>query len=347
MGWGGQEVRILTEAQWLLDHGWHVRLAAQPGSGLATRADGVDLHRVRMRSAWDPFALAGLMRLMRREQIALVHTHSSTDSWLATLAARLMGLPVVRSRHVSIPIARRRALIYHLADRIIASGEAVAQVVRAAGIPAAKIVSIPAGVDMTRFHPGVSGKALRDELGLSGPVAGIVAMLRSSKGHGVFLDAAREVWHAAPDTRFLIVGDGIGYEHIRGRIRELGLEHVVIMTGFRRDIPEVMAALDVLVLPSIKSEATSQVIPQALAVGTPVVGTAMGGIPEIVRDWETGRLVPPGNPDALAEAILSLLRDPARARAMAQAGQALVKARYTIETMMARTIRVYEELLHQ
>jgi glycosyltransferase involved in cell wall biosynthesis len=117
------------------------------------------------------------------------------------------------------------------------------------------------------------------------------------------------------------------------------------MTGFRRDIPEVMAALDVLVLPSTRSEAVSQVILQALAVGTPVVGTTIGGTPEVVRDGVTGRLVPPADVPALAAAIRELLHDPPRARAMGQAGQALVQARYTIDAMMARTIAVYAELL--
>jgi glycosyltransferase involved in cell wall biosynthesis len=128
-------------------------------------------------------------------------------------------------------------------------------------------------------------------------------------------------------------------------VRELGLEVRVLMTGFRRDIPEVMAALDVLVLPSIKSEATSQVIPQALAVGTPVAASAAGGIPEIVRDGVTGRLVPPGDPAALADAVLALLTDREGALAMARAGQALVLARYTVEAVMQRTTAIYLDLL--
>src|SRR5207253_4254700 len=130
----------------------------------------------------------------------------------------------------------------------------------------------------------VSGTAVREELGL-GPhdqVVGLVANVRGSKGHAVYLEAAREVLTTHPRARFLIVGDGVGFDDVRRRVREMGLEDAVIMTGFRRDIPEVMAALDVLVLPSIKSEATSQVIPQALAVGTPVAAAATGGIPEIV-----------------------------------------------------------------
>src|SRR5207302_7862895 len=123
----------------------------------------------------------------------------------------------------------------------------------------------------------------------------------------------------------------------RRRVKEMGLESHVVMTGFRRDVPEVMAALDVLVLPSVKSEAVSQVIPQALAVGTPVVGTTVGGTPELVRDGETGRLVPPADAAALAAAILDLLRDPARARTLAQRRQPLVLAEHSSHATMATT----------
>src|SRR5207247_9777178 len=116
-------------------------------------------------------------------------------------------------------------------------------------------------------------------------------------------------------------------------------------TGVRRDIPEVMAALDVLVLPSSRSEAIPQVIPQALAVGTPVVASTVGGSPELIRDGENGRLVPPGDARALADAILALLREPERARAMARAGQAMVRERYTIDATMTRTAEVYRALV--
>ena len=117
------------------------------------------------------------------------------------------------------------------------------------------------------------------------------------------------------------------------------------MTGFRRDVPEVMAALDVLVLPSIRSEATSQVIPQAFAVGTPVVASTVGGSPELVRDGETGRLVPPGDARALAAAVLELVSDPARARALGRAGQRLIADRHSLDASMALTTSVYRGLL--
>lgn len=349
LGLGGQELRILTEVRWLLAHGWDALIACQPGSRLydEARAASLPVVTLGMRRAVDAGGFRALRRLIRDRGVDLVHTHSSIDSWLAGLAARSLGRPVVRSRHVSIPIPHRRVLVYRLAHRVLTTGEAIRSIVANAGVPAEHIVSVPAGVDTARFHPGVSGGGVRAELG-AGPttkLVGLVANVRGSKGHNHFLEAARSVLAAEPATRFVIVGDGVGFDEVRRRVADMGLGHDVIMTGFRRDIPEVMAALDVLVLPSTKSEATSQVIPQALAVGTPVVASAVGGIPELVRDGETGRLVPPADAAALAKAILDLLRDPAWAHALARVGRDLVLARYTVDAMMETTTRVYRELL--
>jgi len=347
VGFGGQEIRVLGESRWLLAHGWSALIACQPGSRLFNEAQAasVPVVAVAMRHALDVPALFALRRLMTRHGVHLVHTHSSVDSWLATLAAKSLSLPVVRGRHVTIPVLRRRALVYRLADRVITSGETVKVLVARAGVPPERIEAIAAGYDPARFHADVSGKAVRDELGLTGPVVGLVANLRGSKGHRYFVEAARVVLSELPQTRFLIVGDGVAFDQVRGQVQELGLQSQVIMTGFRRDIPQVMAALDLLVLPSIRSEAVSQVILQAMAVGTPVVGTTVGGTPDVVRDGVTGRLVPPADVGSLAGAILELLREPARARSMARAGQELVQSRYTIDAMMGRTTSVYSQLL--
>ena len=348
IGFGGQEIRILAEARWLLDHGWDVLVAGQPESRLLQESGPLTVPAVpvRMRSAFDLRALGALRRLVRERRVALVHTHSSIDSWLGGLAGRTSGCPVVRSRHVTIAIPRRRGLVYRLADRVITSGQAAARVVTVAGVPAARIVPIAPGVDTGRFHPRISGDGVRTELGLVGaPLVGLVANIRGSKGHDLFLDAARLVLASRPATRFLIVGDGVGFADVQRRTQALGLDQAVHMTGFRRDIPEVMAALDVLVLPSIRSEAASQVIPQALAVGTPVVASDMGGSGELIHDGETGRLVPAGDVAALAAAILDCLTDPARARAMARRGQSIVRQHHSLDASMARTTAVYVELL--
>src|SRR5213595_565057 len=149
LGLGGQELRILAETRWLRNHGWGALVACQPGSGLLAeaRAAEVDAVAVRMRGVVDLGALWALRRLMRARAVSLVHTHSSTDSWLGALAARSLGLPVVRSRHVSI------------------------------AIPPQRVAAIPPGVDTARFHPTVSGTAVREELGLGAgePLVGLVA----------------------------------------------------------------------------------------------------------------------------------------------------------------------------
>jgi glycosyltransferase involved in cell wall biosynthesis len=348
-GHGGQEIRTLAETRWLMDHGWGALIACQPDSPLLAeaRAAAIPAVPVRMRGATDVGAVFALRRVIRERDASVIHTHSSVDSWLGALAARSLRRPVVRSRHVSIPIQRRRALVYRLADRIITSGEGVRALVIAAGVAPERVVAIPAGVDPGRFHGAVSGGQVRNELGLPAGAAlvGLVANVRGSKGHNVFLESARAILAQAPDTRFLIVGAGVGFDEVSDRVKRMGLEASVHLTGFRRDIPEVMAALDVLALPSIRSEAIPQVIPQALAVGTPVVASTVGGSPELIRDGENGRLVPPADPGALADAILALLRDPARARAMARAGQALVRERYTIDATMTRTADVYRALV--
>ncbi len=348
LGFGGQELRIVAESRWLRENGWDALVASQPGSPLwdETQRVGVPAVAVRMRSTLDLPALLALRRLIAERSVALVHTHSSVDSWLGGVAGRSRGRPVVRSRHVTIAIPRRRGLVYRLAQRVITSGEAAGRVVAAAGVPAERIVAVPPGIDTARFHPGVGGAGVRRELGLaSSPVVGLVANIRGSKGHNVFLEAARAVLAAQPATRFLIVGDGVGFDEVRGRVEAMGLSPAVRMTGFRRDIPEVMAALDVLVLPSIRSEAASQVIPQALAVGTPVIATTVGGSRELIREGETGRLIPPGDAPALAAAILATLADPEAARAQARRGQAVVRERHSLDAAMARTTAVYEELL--
>jgi glycosyltransferase involved in cell wall biosynthesis len=345
-GYGGQEIRILTECAWLRAHGWEVLVAGQPGSRLLAEAAaaGVPTAGIAMRHALHAGALAALRRLMAQRRVGIVHTHSSVDSWLATLAARSLRLPVVRSRHVAIAVGRRAAWVYHLADRIVTSGEAVREILVAAGVRPERVVSIPPGVDVERFHPGVRGDAVRRELGLAGPVVGMVADLRRSKGHAVFLEAVRDALSVLPGLRGLVVGDGVGRDRVRRLVADLGLAGAVAMTGFRRDVPEVMAALDLLVLPSIKSEATSQVLLQALAVGTPVVATTVGGSPEIVRDGETGWLVPPADAGALAQAMLDALARPGEARRRAAAGQREVRERFSLPAAMARTIAVYDAL---
>ncbi|RMF93882.1 MAG: glycosyltransferase family 1 protein [Nitrospinota bacterium] len=346
-GWGGQEMRILQETTEFTRRGYAMAIVCQPESGIGRQGakEGKTLYRLRMRSCFDLQAVFQLRRLLQAQKIDLVHTHSSIDSWVAGLAAKSLRLPVVRSRHVSIPVKRYRNFNYnHLADRIIVNGEAMKRLLMQGGVKAEKIVSIPPGIDLTRFHPRIGGEKIRAEFALTGPVIGMIAMLRGSKGHTYFLQAARIVLQRYPEAHFLIVGDGVRRVRIQQEIEQLGLSRQVTMTGFRRDIPEILAALDLYVLSSLR-ETFPQTILQALAMRKPVVATDSGGVPEIIHPGATGLLVPPGDARALAEAILTLLADRGYAQRLACAGYELVRQEYTLERMIAKTEQVYRELL--
>jgi glycosyltransferase involved in cell wall biosynthesis len=347
-GWGGQEIRILSEASVFAKRGFHVIIACQPGSPLALEAGrrGLTTRSVVMRGPFDVRACWRLRQLMQSDGVDLVHTHSSIDAWLAGFAAKSLHLPVVRSRHVSIPVKRRRNFVYNaLCDRIISSGEAIREVLVAGGVDPEKIVAIPAGVDLRQFHPAVSGTAVRREFAIDGPLIGTVAMFRYSKGHRVLLQAIPAILRGEPRAVFLWVGDGVGRAALQHEVVAAGIRARVHMAGFREDVPACLAAMDVFALPSIKSDGVPQVILQALAMHKPVVASAVGGIPEVIQHQRTGVLVPPNNPQALAEAVVRVLRDPDSAAEWARQGGQLIGTHYALENMIDRTAAVYTAVL--
>ena len=346
-GLGGQEVRTLTEARWSRERGWRVLVAGQPGGRFVERAReaGLDARPVRMRGAWDLGAVRELARLIRRERVSIVHTHSSVDGWVGGLAARAARIPVVRTRHVSIRIRRRWNPVYRwLADRVITSGEAIRRLVIEAGVRPERVIAIPAGVDLAEFS-GADGDAAREGLGLSRPVIGSVAMFRGSKGHAHLLDAFAAVHARHASARLLLVGDGIRRAWVEGLAKERGLDRAVLFTGFRTDVPELLRAMDCFVLASTRTEGVPQSLLQAFAAGVPAVATAIGGIPEVVIDGETGILVPPEDPQALARAIEAVLDDPSAAATRARAARKLVEERFSHAGAISRLLALYDEVI--
>jgi glycosyltransferase involved in cell wall biosynthesis len=347
-GLGGQEVRTITEARWTRERGWRVIVAGQPDGRFVERAreSGLDTMAVRMRGAWDLSAVWRLAKIIRRGGVDIVHTHSSVDAWIGGLAARLSAVPVVRTRHVSIRIRRRLNPVYRwLADRVITSGEAIRSLVIAAGVRPERVVAIPVGVDLAEFPSALDGDALRTRLGLSAPVIGSVAMFRGSKGHASLLDAFATIHERHPTARLLLVGDGIRRAWVEGLARERGLGEAVVFTGFRSDVPELLRAMDCFVLASTRTEGVPGSLLQAFAAGVPAVASSIGGIPEVIVDGETGTLVRPDDPSALAEAIESVIAQPAAAAARARAARKLVEARFSHLASVSRLLALYDEVL--
>ena len=304
-----------------------------------------------MKRAFSLSALFSLIKIIKRSRPDILHSHSSIDSWLIAMAGTLLGIPIIRSRHVMIPIRNHifnRWLYAKAPSRILASGRGIVKMVSEhAGVSTEKITSIPAGVDFRRFDFRVSGEKIREELGMSPyqPLIGKVAVIRSWKGYEYFVDSVPLVLDKFPDARFVIVGSGPGYETIRSKIEKQGLNKHIFMLGHREDIPEIMAALNIHCVASYAIEGTTQVIPQAFAMKTPVVAARTASIPPILGNGDWGILVEPKNPQDMANAIMKLLSEPELARSMAEKAYTFCKNELSIDIMIDQTVAVYHEVL--
>ena len=347
LAWGGQENRIRLECLGMARRGHELSLIIQPESKLYSRlkGTGINICPIRMPRPLDLKAILKAMAFLKENKIQIVHTHSSIDSWVVEIAAKIYGHALIlRTRHVATPIGSTFSYRY-LCDRLITTGENIRRVfIDNYKLPEDKIISIPTGVDLEFFSPDVSGEKVRRELGIGKdvPLLGHVGIFRGKKGHQFFLEACRIIKQSIPHARFLIVGEGPIEKHIREWIKEFGLEREVIITGFREDINEVLAGLDLLVMSSV-AEGVPQVISQALAMGKGVVASAIGGIPELIRDGSTGLLVPPGDPDSIARACLKLLKDKSLTFRLGQAGRKLVKEKFSLEGMLDKIEKFYEK----
>ncbi len=350
MGWGGQEVRVFAELEWMRAHGHWVALAAHPDSEIAKRARdaGLTFYALRTHKALLPFEVARLSAWLITNRVQIVNTHSSNDGWLAGLAARLTAARLIRSRHIEVDYPNRfwsglafRSLPHH----VITTSQRIAdRLVSELGVPRARAECIATGVDLARFDPAIKG-TLREELAVPPgvPLIGMISVLRSWKGHLMLLEAAA-LLRKKGDIRVAIAGEGPMRQDLPGMIALLGLTDCVTLLGHRADVPNVLASLDVLVLPSYAHEGIPQIILQAQAMARPVVATRIGGIPEVVEDGKTGLLVEPRDAKALAEAIGHLLVDPPFARGLGQAGRAQIEAKYSLDAMGERLEQIYEKL---
>jgi glycosyltransferase involved in cell wall biosynthesis len=354
MGWGGQEHRILLECRKMEERGHRTLIACQPGSGILerARARGLRTEEVVIRGGFDPRAIAALWRIIRRERIQVVNTHSGKDSWAAGFAAKLARADLlVRSRHIALPISNNPLnFVYRMTDGIITTGEAVRDMmIHRNGMDPGKILSIPTGVSLARFDPSLAdGSRIRAEFGIPAgvPVVSMVAVFRAMKRHDVLLQAAVRLVREHPGIRFLLVGEGPGRAGIEQAIRSSGLAGACLLTGHREDVPDLLAASDIVVLTS-DLEGVPQSLSQAMAMARPVVAAAVGGIPELVIDGRTGLIAEAGNADSFARQMSRLVGDPALRATLGAAAREHVLEGYTDDIMARRTEEFYWRLLER
>ena len=333
--------------------GHRMLLAAPLCSRIFQQAEDAEFHPwpLNLSKPMYPLTIARLARWISREQVDVVNPHSSADGWLAGLAGRAAGAPlIVRSRHIEVDYPHWRTSRWafgRLPHHVLTTSERIAKgLVEALRLEPDHVTCIPTGVDTNLFHPNTSGK-LHEELGLSAdtPLLGMVAVLRSWKGHEFFIRAAGLMESTKP--HLVIAGEGNQARKVK--IQQWAKEACVAdrlhMLGYRADIPNILASLTCLVLPSTAHEGIPQIVLQAQAAGRPVVGTKVGGIPEVVKDGDTGLLVPPQDADALAEAMDQVLQDKNLANRLGRTGQTQANTSHSLEAMCSQLEELYQRYL--
>lgn len=328
----------------------------EPGPlGELLAEEGYPVEHGLLSGKYDLRVLPRLVSLMRRRRYGAVITVGAGDKMFwGRLAAWLAGVPVVAAALHSTGwpdgVGRLNRWLTRLTDAFIAVAEPHGEfLVDFEKFPAEKVRVIPNGVDTERFSPAPHSGAVRAELGLPAttPLVGILAALRPEKNHELFLAVADRVRKQVPEARFIVIGEGPERETIERVATERGLlkpgapsESAVRLLGNRNDIPQLLAALDVLTLTS-HNEANPVSILEAMSCGVPVVATDVGSVSESVREAETGFLAPAGDEALLAQRVTELLLDPLQAQELGESGRRRVLERSSLEVM----VRGYEELI--
>lgn len=350
MQWSGGAEQLLLMAVALRQRGHDLVLGCQPGSEIMARAaaQGIPTEPVRMRQDYDVPASLTVAQLLKKLKSDVLHAQHSTAHAIGLMAAVWTKVPVFAvTRRVIFPIKKNIfSWLKYRSSRIngyVAISGAVKGELLKAGIPPAQIEVIPSVMN-SLTAPRDEGLALRRELGLpvDRPLIGTVANYAEIKGHEYLIEAAAEVVKRYPQAHFLIAGRDT--EKLQPKVDRLGLTGSVLLVGFRRDVPRILAALNIFVLPSLM-EAAGTALREAMAVGLPSIGTRVGGIPDSISHEETGLLVPPANASELASAIQRYLEKPEWAKAMGDRGQLWVKKQFSLEHAAQQMEAFYQRLL--
>jgi glycosyltransferase involved in cell wall biosynthesis len=342
--WGGQEYRTCLEIEWLNAHGHNAWLICDSKSEVFQKARelGTPVLAMSLQHRINPLASLRIWMFCRRHQIDLIKTYSSKDHWLC-LPLYLCGVPVTRARCITDPLGKRnRAFIYRYGcAKIVADAQVIKrEFIEQHGIAPEKIEVIGSAVDLTKFSPTRDPMKFRREVGLgaSTPLIANIGMIRPDKGQFNLVEAARIVRQQRPDVRLVFVGEATGgrsgEKRVRRAIERAGLKDNILMTGYRWDTPDILAASNMVVIASLHTEASPIVLREAFASGRPVVATNVGDVPEIVVHGENGLIVEPGDSKALATAILLFLSDEKLAGRCAENGLRYAREHFCFNRMM-------------
>jgi len=349
---GGQQLRILDEIQWMLNKGHSAWLLAREDSAIHEEAKhrGIPVHTVPFRGSVYLRAVFEIVKFVRDEGIQLINCHSSVDACSSIGAQLLFRAPVIRTLHID---ALKTDIIHKWLwrygnDHVIVVSHGIAdRLVKSALVDADKISVIPTGIDLGRFKPNGNGHYIREEFNIpeGARVVSEIAMIRPDKGQKYFIRAVDKIADVLPNTRFLVVGSATRpefLEEIKAEIAALRHWDKVILTGFRHDIENVIAASDVIINSSI-SEPRSQLIHQAFAMEKVVVASNVGGNLETIRHGVTGFLFHSEDAESLSRNVLSVLRTDLKQ--IKNRAYLTAHSYFGIDTMMEKILNSYQRVL--
>jgi glycosyltransferase involved in cell wall biosynthesis len=347
-GWGGQEMRILREAEGMRRRGHEVFFAVNTGGGLIQRAKDANFLVYEL-----PFSklsvlktVYALVQICKAHQIDLINTHSSLDAWIGGIAARFAKKKVIRTRHLSTPIRaglNSRLLYRTLADFVVTTSSPILSTIeKQAGIPSARLKCVPTGIEpqILKTDP-LKAAEFRASLGV-GPsdiLVGTACFVRSWKGIMDLLNAAVRLKHRK-EIKWVIVGGG-HVDDYRSKVPELGLEGIVTFTGHIESPYSAIRAMDIFLLLSTAHEGVSQASLQAAYLERPLITTPIGGLPEVCLDGQTGLIVPTFSPECVAQAVEKLVDNPALRAQFGARGKRLVEEKFTLQHTLDAMEKVY------
>lgn len=352
-GWGGQEIRILREAEGMRKRGHEVILAVNSEGGLIARARhaGFIVYELPFKRSSALKTVYALVQICKTHAIDLINTHSSLDAWLGGIAARIAKKKVIRTRHLSTAIRKglnSRLLYKSLADFVVTTSSPIMQIIgEQAGLPSSCLQCIPTGIDPHLLKADLMKAAeFRASLGV-GPsdiLIGTACFVRSWKGINDLLQAA-VLLKERKEIKWVIVGGG-HVDDYRSKIPELGLEGIVTFTGHLEAPYSAIRAMDIFALLSTAHEGVSQASLQAAYLERPLVTTTVGGLPEVCLDGETGFVVPPFSPDIIAKAVAKLADHPELRQQFGARGKQLVEEKFTLTHTLDAMEKVYSLVSH-
>ena len=360
--WGGLEIQALEMSRQLARRGHEVWLACCPGSRLQHEAAAEEIRTLAcdVTGYFHPRVVWSLGRFIAGQSVDVVHCQLSRDISTLVPAVRLSfrHVPVVLSKRVGSYVTKRDPLhrfTYSGVSRVLAISDVIHRnVLKTTPVPPERVITLHDSVDTELFSPArTTGSALRREYGLGDDtvVVGFVGRFSPGKGHEELLAAADIIRKQRPNVRFLVVGEASYGERqyelkIRNMARTMGLDGTVLFTGFRKNIPDVMAAFDLLAFPS-HAESFGVVLIEAMAMELPVVSTNCDGVLDIVVDGDTGLYVPPRNSPDLAAALIRLIDSPDTRHRMGKAGRRRVLERFDQARQIGKLLEIYQDLLPQ